>query len=166
MGLRELRKRSNITLEQLSALTGYDMPRLSRYETVDDDVRNMFLGTAASLARILHCNVLDLYPDEHVWRGGVSAGVIGLRNIRLFRGLTQTQLAGMSGVARPNISWFETGYRPVSQMYLRTALRLSEALQCDPCWYARWHPESGLSIPTREQWDDFLEELKSKGVDY
>lgn len=33
-------------------------------------------------------------------------------------------------------------------------------------WYARWHPESGLSIPTREQWDDFLEELKSKGVDY
>lgn len=30
MGLRELRKRSNITLEQLSALTGYDMPRLSR----------------------------------------------------------------------------------------------------------------------------------------
>ena len=75
MGLRELRKRSNITLEQLSALTGYDMPRLSRYETVDDDARNMFLGTAASLARILHCNVLDLYPDEHVWRGGVSAGV-------------------------------------------------------------------------------------------
>lgn len=132
MGLRELRKRSNITLEQLSALTGYDMPRLSRYETVDDDARNMFLGTAASLARILHCNVLDLYPDEHVWRGGVSAGVVGLRNIRLFRGLTQTQLADMSGVARPNISWFETGYRPVSQMYLRTALRLSEALQCDP----------------------------------
>ena len=93
MGLRELRKRSNITLEQLSALTGYDMPRLSRYETVDDDARNMFLGTAASLARILHCNVLDLYPDEHVWRGGVSAGVVGLRNIRLFRGLTQTRLA-------------------------------------------------------------------------
>lgn len=37
---------------------------------------------------------------------------------------------------------------------------------CLICWYARWHPESGLSIPTREQWDDFLEELKSKGVDY
>ena len=55
MGLRELRKRSNITLEQLSALTGYDMPRLSRYETVDDDARNMFLGTAASLARIATC---------------------------------------------------------------------------------------------------------------
>lgn len=34
------------------------------------------------------------------------------------------------------------------------------------CWYACWHPESGLSIPTREQWDDFLEELKSKGVIY
>lgn len=34
------------------------------------------------------------------------------------------------------------------------------------CWYARWHPESGLSIPTREQWDDFLEELKSNGVIY
>ena len=34
------------------------------------------------------------------------------------------------------------------------------------CWHARWHPESGLSIPTREQWDDFLEELKSNGVIY
>lgn len=29
----------------------------------------MYLGTAVRLAHALHCNVLDLYPDEHVWRG-------------------------------------------------------------------------------------------------
>lgn len=65
-------------------------------------------------------------------RGGVSAGVVGLKNIRKARRLTQVELAGLSGIARPSISRFETNGRPVSQMYLRTALRLSEALQCDP----------------------------------
>lgn len=44
MGLRELRKRSNITLEQLSALTGYDMPRLSRYEDTAQYAFDQFLN--------------------------------------------------------------------------------------------------------------------------
>lgn len=115
MGLRELRERSGLTLQQLDSLTGVDFTRLWVYENRADEARNMYLGTAARLARALHCNVLDLYPDEHVWRGGVSAGVIGL-----------------SEIPQQAISRFETKNRPVSQMYLRTALRLSEALQCDP----------------------------------
>lgn len=115
MGLRELRERSGLTLQQLDSLTGVDFTRLWVYENRADDARNMYLGTAARLARALHCNVLDLYPDEHVWRGGVSAGVTGL-----------------SEIPQQAISRFETKNRPVSQMYLRTALRLSEALQCDP----------------------------------
>lgn len=132
MGLRELRERSGLTLQQLDALTGVDFTRLWAYENHADEARNMYLGTAAKLAQALHCNVLDLYPDEHVWRGGASAGVVGLKNIRKARKLTQVELAGLSGIARPAISRFETNGRPVSQMYLRTALRLSEALQCDP----------------------------------
>ncbi|WP_395503756.1 helix-turn-helix domain-containing protein [Bifidobacterium adolescentis] len=115
MGLRELRERSGLTLQQLDSLTGVDFTRLWVYENRADEARNMYLGTAARLARALHCNVLDLYPDEHVWRGGVSAGVTGL-----------------SEIPQQAISRFETKNRPVSQMYLRTALRLSEALQCDP----------------------------------
>lgn len=115
MGLRELRGRSGLTLQQLDSLTGVDFTRLWVYENRADEARNMYLGTAARLARALHCNVLDLYPDEHVWRGGVSAGVTGL-----------------SEIPQQAISRFETKNRPVSQMYLRTALRLSEALQCDP----------------------------------
>lgn len=115
MGLRELRERSGLTLQQLDSLTGVDFTRLWVYENRADEARNMYLGTAARLARELHCNVLDLYPDEHVWRGGVSAGVTGL-----------------SEIPQQAISRFETKNRPVSQMYLRTALRLSEALQCDP----------------------------------
>ena len=94
------------------------------YENRDDETRNMFLGTVAKLARALHCNVLDLYPDDYVWRGGVSAGVIGLKNIRKARKLTQVELAGLSGIARLAISW------------LRTALRLSEALRCDPVGFS------------------------------
>lgn len=115
MGLRELRERSGLTLQQLDSLTGVDFTRLWVYENRADEARNMYLGTAARLARALHCNVLDLYPDEHVWRGGVSAGVTGL-----------------SEIPQQAIFRFETKNRPVSQMYLRTALRLSEALQCDP----------------------------------
>lgn len=115
MGLRELGERSGLTLQQLDSLTGVDFTRLWVYENRADEARNMYLGTAARLARALHCNVLDLYPDEHVWRGGVSAGVTGL-----------------SEIPQQAISRFETKNRPVSQMYLRTALRLSEALQCDP----------------------------------
>ena len=115
MGLRELRERSGLTLQQLDSLTGVDFTRLWVYENRADEARNMYLGTAARLARALHCNVLDLYPDEHVWRGGVSAGVTGL-----------------SEIPQQAISRFETKNRPVSQMDLRTALRLSEALQCDP----------------------------------
>lgn len=115
MGLRELRERSGLTLQQLDSLTGVDFTRLWVYENRADEARNMYLGTAARLARALHCNVLDLYPDEHVWCGGVSAGVTGL-----------------SEIPQQAISRFETKNRPVSQMYLRTALRLSEALQCDP----------------------------------
>ena len=132
MGLHELRERNGLTLQQLDALTGVDFTRLWTYENRDDEARNMYLGTAAKLAQALHCNVLDLYPDEHVWRGGVSAGVVGLKNIRKARHLTQKDLAGMSGILQQAISRFETKKRPVSQMYLRTALRLSEALQCDP----------------------------------
>ncbi|WP_432624171.1 helix-turn-helix transcriptional regulator [Bifidobacterium sp.] len=132
MRLHELRERSGLTLQQLDALTGAAFTRLWTYENRDDEARNMYLGTAAKLAQALHCNVLDLYPDEHVWRGGVSAGVVGLKNIRKARHLTQKDLAGLSGILQPAISRFETNGRPVSQMYLRTALRLSEALQCDP----------------------------------
>lgn len=77
-----------------------------------------------------------------------------------------------------DVKWFEDHMEPAC----REALELARREADDPswidgffqraqgdyliCWYARWHPESGLSIPTREQWDDFLEELKSKGVDY
>ena len=76
MGLRDLRERNGLTLQQLDSLTGVDFTRLWVYENHADEARNMYLGTAAKLAQALHCNVLDLYPDEHVWRGGVSAGVV------------------------------------------------------------------------------------------
>lgn len=69
MGLSELRERSGLTLRQLDLLTRVDYTRLWVCGNHDDEARNMYLGTAVRLAHALHCNVLDLYPDEHVWRG-------------------------------------------------------------------------------------------------
>ena len=51
MGLRELRERSGLTLQQLDALTGVDFTRLWVYEHHADEARNMHLGTAAKLAQ-------------------------------------------------------------------------------------------------------------------
>ena len=75
MGLRERRERCGLTLLQLEALTGIAFTRLSTLECNASEARNMYLGTARRIADALHCNVLDLYPDEDAWRGGVSAGV-------------------------------------------------------------------------------------------
>lgn len=77
-----------------------------------------------------------------------------------------------------DVKWFDTHMAPACRKALELARREADdsswidgffqRVQGDYliCWYACWHPESGLSIPTREQWDDFLEELKSKGVIY
>ena len=91
----------------------------------------MHLDTACQIAKALHCNVLELHPDEG-WKGGTHCAESGLRDIRRTRGYTQSELSEMTGIPQPNISWFETGYRSTSGMRLDTARRLSEALQCDP----------------------------------
>lgn len=98
MGLRERRERCGLTLLQLDALTGIAFTRLSTLECNPAEARNMYLGTARRIADALHCNVLDLYPDEDAWRGGVSAGVTGLRRIRRERHLTQRMLSALTGV--------------------------------------------------------------------
>ena len=103
MGLRERRERCGLTLLQLDALTGIAYTRLSTLECNASEARNMYLGTARRIADALHCNVLDLYPDEDAWRGGVSAGVTGLRRIRRERHLTQRMLSALTGIPQPNI---------------------------------------------------------------
>ena len=47
MGLRDLRERSGLTLQQLDALTGVDFTRLWVYENRADEARNMYLGCEA-----------------------------------------------------------------------------------------------------------------------
>lgn len=75
-----------------------------------------------------------------------------------------------------NVKWFDNHMAPACRKALELArMEADDSSWIDGffqrvqgdyliCWYACWHPESGLSIPTREQWDDFLEELKSKGA--
>ncbi|PJM75144.1 helix-turn-helix transcriptional regulator [Bifidobacterium simiarum] len=57
---------------------------------------------------------------------------MGLREIRKRRGITQAMLAELSGIPRPNISDIETGKKPAEQLWLVTALKLADTLDCDP----------------------------------
>jgi len=52
-----------------------------------------------------------------------------LRERRELRGLTQEELAAISGVSRPTIAALELGYR---RAYSRTAEKLAKALKAKP----------------------------------
>lgn len=60
----------------------------------------------------------ELYLD-------IIAGVETLRSMRERAGLTQAELASLSGVAQPNIAAYESGARPLSS---RMRHRLTEAM--------------------------------------
>ena len=57
---------------------------------------------------------------------------LGLKELRKFRGLTQTQLAKRTGIARTTLSGYECGVYDIHSMTLGNALKLSAALQCHP----------------------------------
>lgn len=117
MRLQDLRLKEGMSLEQLAELSGVDHDRLVMFENNPETIRNMHLDTARQIAKALHCNVLELHPDEG-WRGGIHCAESGLRDIRRTRGYTQNELSEMTGIPQPNISWFETGYRSTSGMRL------------------------------------------------
>lgn len=53
---------------------------------------------------------------------------MGMRELRLKRGMTQQQLADKVGVSRPRVAAFETGQRSVGGMSLAVAVRICDAL--------------------------------------
>ena len=53
---------------------------------------------------------------------------MGLRELRLKRGMTQQQLADKIGVSPQRVGAFETGQRSVSGMSLDVAIRICDAL--------------------------------------
>lgn len=57
---------------------------------------------------------------------------MGLKDLRLTKGLTVQQLADKSGVHPMKIYQIEAGKINPANMALRNALRLAEALECDP----------------------------------
>lgn len=57
---------------------------------------------------------------------------MGLREVRVERGLTQGQLARLTGIAQCVISGYECGRRDVRNMTLASALKLPAALGCEP----------------------------------
>ena len=57
---------------------------------------------------------------------------MGIRRLRERRGLTQTRLAELTGLARPSIAQYETGIMNPERMSLMTARKLCKALNCSP----------------------------------
>ena len=53
---------------------------------------------------------------------------MGLRELRLKRGMTQQQLAEKLGVTRQHVAAYENGVNSVSNMTLAKALRMCDAL--------------------------------------
>ena len=78
MRLQDLRLKEGMSLEQLAELSGVDHDRLVMFENNPETIRNMHLDTARQIAKALHCNVLELHPDEG-WRGGIHCAESGLR---------------------------------------------------------------------------------------
>lgn len=97
MRLQDLRLKEGMSLEQLAELSGVDHDRLVMFENNPETIRNMHLDTARQIAKALHCNVLELHPDEG-WRGGIHCAESGLRDIRRTRGYTQNELSEMTGI--------------------------------------------------------------------
>ena len=54
---------------------------------------------------------------------------MGLRKLRLKRGMTQQQLADKADIQRVNIVQFETGTRNLKTASFETVLKLSDALR-------------------------------------
>lgn len=54
---------------------------------------------------------------------------MGLKELRLKRGLTQQQLAEQIGVTRQRVAAFETGARKTSGMSLEVAIRICDVLK-------------------------------------
>ncbi|MBT1175182.1 helix-turn-helix transcriptional regulator [Bifidobacterium sp. LC6] len=54
---------------------------------------------------------------------------MGLRELRLKRGLTQQQLGEKVGMSQGNLGDYETGRRPIENMTLGMSLRLCDALR-------------------------------------
>lgn len=53
---------------------------------------------------------------------------MGLRELRLKRGMTQQQLADKAGLTQQRVGAFETGQRKVSGMSLDVAIRICDTL--------------------------------------
>ncbi len=54
-----------------------------------------------------------------------------LKFYREEKGLSQSQLAKLSGVSLRNIQAYEQGYKDINKAQVVTVLQLAEALECD-----------------------------------
>lgn len=57
---------------------------------------------------------------------------MGLKELRSRRGMTQVQLAELTGLTQQALSKYEKGITDTGNMTLANALKLADALHCSP----------------------------------
>ena len=79
---------------------------------------------------------------------------MGLKDLRLAKGYSRTELAKVSGIRYQKIRDIEVGIIKPENITLKTALKLAQALDCQP---------EDLTKPDKEEeyWLDILRSLKS-----
>ena len=79
---------------------------------------------------------------------------MGLKDLRLAKGYSRTELAKVSGIRYQKIRDIEVGIIKPENITLKTALKLAQALDCQP---------EDLTKPDKEEeyWLDILRLLKS-----
>ncbi len=128
LGILEYRKRSGLSRERLSQLSGVGVSTLIRMER--GVTKNPALHTLQRLAETLHGyvgipepTILEDLKDRHL---GFQAPEHSLRYYRQLAGMTQEELADAVGVSVGTISTFER--RLIDTMFLSTALKISRCL--------------------------------------
>ena len=81
----------------------------------------MQLHLQMEMHRLSRCN-------ETLWIFSWKDTDMGLRELRLKRGMTQQQLADKIGMSRPRVAEYESGKYSVENMTLDKAIRICDAL--------------------------------------
>jgi DNA-binding XRE family transcriptional regulator len=98
--------------------------RLVGSPEVINRLRKYALKVGAGIIEVADCiPASDISPELDTNPGGVY-----LRGIRLREGMTQDELANLTGISRSNISAMEHGKRPIGK---ETAKKLAAVLRCD-----------------------------------
>lgn len=121
--LKELRIKKGWSQAALAEASGVNLKMLQAYERGEKPIATAHCTTVLALADALEVGVRDIIYNEN--------NQMTLQQMRLKRGLSQSQLAKKAGVPLSTIKDLEQQRTSLENSRLHTALKLAQALGCD-----------------------------------